>query len=184
MAKRRLLEWMRDTLNAHVCNNVDPAVERKAMDTAYRKVAPMVTRLVAKKYKPADMEVLAKYEVSHLDSCIRLTLPDARVVEFNYRDGEGVVTALGKCYSRMYLADDLLASAFDTYVAAKDAHEKETKRRVAAYYALIRSAATVEDLVEVWPEAAALLPATQIMAPLTDEQLALIRADTLQRKAA
>lgn len=185
MAKRKLLEWMRDRLNQHVNDNVDPPAERKALDTAYRKIAPMITRLVAQKYKPTDMAILEKYGAASLDDCIRLTLPDSRVVEFEYRHGEGATTPNARgCQSRMYLANEIIAAAFDAHATAKEAHEKETQKRITAYRTLIRSASTVEDLVEVWPEAAALLPATAVMAPLTEEQLALIRADTTERKAA
>lgn len=184
MAKRRLLEWMRQTLNEHVYKSVDPAAERKAMDSAYRKVAPMVARMVARKFKPEEMKILTKYGVSTEDTCIRITMPDSRVVEFELREAEAVTVPYGRCQNRMYLGDDILMAAYDAHAKAVEAHKDETARRIEAYRTLIRSAATVEDIVEVWPEAAKLLPATAVMAPLTEEQLALIRADTSQRVAA
>lgn len=186
MAKRRLLEWMRDRLNAHVSEKVDPPLERRAMDAAYRKLAPAVTRVVQKKYKPTDMAVLEKYEVARRDTCVTLTLPDARVVQFRYRTEEEAptVAATRDCCSRMYLADESLAQLYDAHWKAAEAHKNETKRRVEAYRTLVKFAVTVEDVVEVWPEAAQILPATALSAPLTDAQLALIRADTSERAAA
>lgn len=184
MAKRKLLQWMRDRLSTHVHQKIDPPAERKAMDAAYKKVAPLVTKLVQAKYKPADMAVLKKYEVAQVEDCIRLTLPDARVVEFSFRDGGGPVTPAGRCYNRMYLADEAIAAAFDAHTKAVEAHADETRRRLEAYATLIRSSATVEDIIAVWPEAAELLPATAVMAPLSPEQLAIIKADTVERKAA
>lgn len=183
MAKRRLLEWMRRRLYLHVEEAVDPPAERKAMDAAYRKAAPMVTRLVHKKFKPADMLVLEKYGVANAETEIKLTLPDARVVQFKLREDDAVKTA-DRYGSKMYLADHALMEAFDAHAKTVDAYEAETKRRQEAYRALIRSAAYVEDIVEVWKEAAALLPATALTAPLTPDQMALIRADTAQRKVA
>lgn len=185
-AKRKLLQWMRDTLNNHVQERVDPPAERKAMDAAYKKVAPLVSRMVQKKYKPIEMEILRKYEVASRDACIRMTLPDSRVVSFDYRteDEAPLVAEMRNCRGRMFLADDPLMIAYDAYKKAEEAHKDERQRRVAAYGTLIRSAATVEDIIEVWPEAAALLPATAMMAPLTPEQLALIDTDMLERKAA
>lgn len=184
MAKRRLLEWMRDRLSSHVHEKVDPAAERKAMDVAYRKITPMVTRMVARKFKPEEMKILAKYSVSNEDTCIHITMPDSRVVEFELREADAVTVPYGRCQNRMYLGDDVMMAAYDVHQKAVEAHEAETKRRIEAYRVLIRSATTVEDIVEVWPEAAALLPATAVMAPLTEDQLALIRADTQQREAA
>jgi hypothetical protein len=184
MAKRKMAEWMRDKLVCHVKRTVDPQAERKAMDVAYKKVAPMVTKVVVKKYKPADMDVLAKYDLTYLDGCIRLTLSDSRVEEFDYRDGEGVRVPNHNCHSRMFLADEPLTEAFDAYSKAKQAHEVERERRIEAYRTLIRSAAFVEDLIEMWPEAATLLPASAMVAQLTPEQMALVQADTHERKAA
>lgn len=186
MSKRKLLQWMRDTLTNHAKERVDPPAERKAMDAAYKKAAPLVSRMVQKKYKPTEMEILRKYEVATRDDCIRMTLPDSRVVTFNYRteDEAPLVAQANNRRGRMFLADEPLMLAYDAYTKAEEAHKDERQRRVAAYGTLIRSAATVEDIVEVWPEAAALLPATAMMAPLTPEQLALINTDMLERKAA
>lgn len=185
MAKRQLLNWMRDKLLTHVNAKVEPTKEKKKMDTTYAKLAPMVTRLVEAKFKPADMAVLAKYSVAKRDDCINITLPDARVVNFNFRKDEGPMVAMQRnCHGRMYLGDDRLAAAFTQHAAAVSAYTDERERRIAAYAALVRNARFVEDVVEVWPEAAALLPATVVMAPLAPEQIALIRADTVDRKAA
>lgn len=184
MAKRRMREWMRDRLIMHVNKTVDPAPERKAMDAAYRKLAPMIARLVAHKFKPADMDVLTKYGVSTADTCIKLTLPDARVVQFQLRATDAVRVPVGRCSGRMFLADHAIMAAYDHYSETLAAHKDETRRRVEGYDALIRNASSVEDIVAVWPEAAALLPATAIMAPLTREQLALIELDRSQRRAA
>lgn len=184
MAKRPLREWMRDVLNRHVSSKIDPPAERKAMDAAYRKAAPMVSRMVARKFKPEEMKILTKYGVSNLDTCIKITMPDARVVEFELREADAVAVPSGRCQGRMYLGDDILMAAYDAHHKSVEAHENETNKRIAAYRALIQSASTVEDIIAVWPEAAALLPATAVMAPLTDEQLALIRADTTEREAA
>jgi hypothetical protein len=180
-----MLQWMRDKLSSHVHSKVDPPVERKAMDAAYKKVAPLVSKVVQAKFKPADMKVLAKYKVAQPDKCIRLTLSDMRVVEFKFRSDEDAPLApRTNCYDRMFLGDEALTAAFDAYMKAKDAHDDETKKRLCAYASLIRNSSTVEDIIEVWPEAAALLPATEIMAPLSPEQLAIIKADADQRLAA
>lgn len=112
MAKRRLLEWMRERLNRHVSEKVDPVVERKAMDGAYRKIAPMVIRMVARKFKPEEMKVLAKYGVSDKDTCIRITMPDSRVVAFELRETDAVTVPSGGCQNRMYLGDEAMMGGF------------------------------------------------------------------------
>lgn len=183
MAKRKMLSWMRLQLINHVNEHVVPLNEKKALDAAYKRLEPMVTKIVQKKFPPNEMEILLKYGVAEHDNCIRITLNDSRVVTFSY-EGDGVLVPNYSCSSRMYLADARATAAYDAYEKACELYETETNRRREAYKHMINSAMYFEEIVAIWPKAAELLPETALSAPLTPEQIAAIKFDQEEREAA
>jgi hypothetical protein len=185
MAKRRLLQWMRDRLVSHAEKTVAPAKETKAFDAAYAKAEPLVRKIVEAKFKPADMAICEKYGVARRDQCIRVQLADGSVEEFSFVDKEASPLVVGRsCYDRMYVADAKASAAIEAWKAARDALEDEKKRRVAAYTALVAASTTIEDIAAVWPEAAIVLPPATDLIPLGPEQIALVETDMRERKAA
>lgn len=184
MAKRRLLQWMRDRLSAHAEKVVIPAAEKKTLDAAYAKAAPLVTATVAKKYPPSDMKVLRKYSAGSQHDSIKLQFPSGVVTEFKFEKDEGPYTARASYDDRIFLADAPTTAAVEKWEAARDAYVTERKKRMTAYRALIDGASTVEDIVDVWPEVKGILPAGSPPIPLGPEQIALVKADLRERKAA
>lgn len=185
MAKRRLLQWMREKLIAHATNNVSPAKEAKALAAAFKKAEPLVRKLVEAKYKPADMIVCAKYSLTKPDACVRVQYPSGAVQQFDFPDMETApVVTSGSCYNRMFLADDKTATAVEAWVAARDAFRAESKKRIQAYTALVQASTTVEDVIAAWPEVAELLPAANDLIPINPEQIAILQADLKEREAA
>lgn len=185
MAKRRLLQWMRDKLIAHAEKSVSPAKETKVLAAAYKKAEPLVRKLVEAKYKPADMAICAKYDVTKPDACIRVQFPNGGVEQFDFSDMETApIVVKGNCYSRMFLADDKTAAAVEAWVSARDAFKAECNRRIKAYRALVLASSSVEDVVASWPEVATLLPAASDLIPINPEQIAILQADLREREAA
>lgn len=185
MAKRRLTQAMRDRLVLYAQKNVAPAQETKALAAAYKKAEPLVRKIVEAKYKPADMVVCAKYELTRPDACVRFQLPNSVVTEFSFESEAVAPIVVGNnCYSRMYLADEKAAAAIEAWVSARDALKVEFKKRVEAYHALAAGSTYVEDVVAVWPEVADLFPADNALIALGPDQIALVRADIQERKAA
>lgn len=185
MAKRKLLQWMRDKLIVHATNTVAPAKEAKALTSAYRKAEPLVRKLVEAKYKPADMVICEKYGLTRRDSCIRVQYPNGVVQQFDFSEKEtSPITPDSSCYGRMYLADEKAAAAIEAWVAARDAFKAESTKRVNAYRALVQASSTVEDVVAAWPEVANLLPAPTDMIAFDPEQIAILQADQREREAA
>lgn len=185
MAKRKLLMWMREKLIAHATNNVAPAKEAKALAAAYKKAEPLVRKIVEAKYKPADMAVCQKYDLTKPDACIRVQFPSGAVEQFDFASTEiAPIVTKGSCYSRMYLADEKTANAVEAWVAARDAFKAEAKRRVQAYTALVHASTSVEDVIAAWPEVANLLPAANDLIPINPEQIAILQADMREREAA
>ncbi len=185
MAKRPLRVWMRDKLIAHAENNVAPAKEAKALAAAYKKAEPLVRKIVEAKYKPADMAVCAKYELTKPDTCIRVQFPSGGVEQFDFADAASApIIVKGNCYSSMYIADDKTAAAVEAWVTARDAFKTEKNRRIQAYKALVHVSSTVDDVVAAWPEVATLLPEATDLIPISPEQIAILQADRKERVAA
>lgn len=186
MAKRILRVWMREKLIAHAETNVSPAKEAKALAAAYKKAEPLVRKLVEAKYKPADMAVCAKYDLTKPDTCIRVQFANGGVEQFEFANSESapIVTSKGNCYSRMYLADDKATAAVEAWVSARDAFKAEKNKRIQAYKALVNVSSTVDDVVAAWPEVAKLLPEATDLIPINPDQIAILQADLKEREAA
>lgn len=185
MAKRRLMQWMRDSLKGHANTVVVPPKERKALDAAYRKAEPLVLAMVAKRFPPAEMKVLAKYGCTAALTKVRVQLPNGAVLQFEF-DGERAPKTPDTYSYRntMFVADATTGAAIERWEAAVKAYEEERQKRLAAYKALIDGASYIEDVIDVWPEAAGVLPAGSPPIPLGPEQIALVKADLRERKAA
>lgn len=184
MAKRRLLQWMRDRLVAHANQVVIPASQKKALDAAYKYAAPRVRLAVEKRYPPAEMKVLRKYGAGCAQQTVKLQFPTGVVTEFKFTEGEFPYTASLPYNERMFLADAATAAAVERWEAARDAYKAERDKRLTAYKAMINGASTVEDIVALWPEASGILPAGSPPIPLGPAEIALVKADIRERKAA
>jgi hypothetical protein len=185
MAKRKLLQWMRERLKAHASEVVTCSTEKKVLDAAYSKAAPLVTAVVQQKFPPADMKVLKKWHSACFCSAVKLSNPDGAVVEFKFENEDGPLRADHYEYRhQVYLASAATAAAVEKWKTASDAYTGERKKRIAAYGAMIDGSSTVEDLIAMWPEAAGVLPSGSPPIALGPEQIAIIKADLRERKAA
>jgi hypothetical protein len=185
MAKRKLLQWMRDLLTKHAETVVVPVGEKKALDAAYKKAAPLVRGLVEKRFPTADMKVLKKYGAA-CDLCdVKLTLPNGVVTQFKFNEDDRPLGRDTYEYRNvMHLADTKMAAAVECWLAAVETFKTERAKRLTAYKALIAGSSNVEDIVEFWPEAKGILPAGSPLIPLGPEQIAVVKADLRERKAA
>lgn len=185
MAKRKLLQWMREQLKEHAEKVVLCSAEKKALDVAYKKAAPLVTAIVHQKFPPAEMKILKKWKSASVEDDPKLSTPDGSVIEFVFEKDDYPLYPGGYDYNRqIYVANAATAAAVEKWVVARDAYKAERKKRLDAYRAMIDGSSTVEDLIGVWPEAAGVLPAGSPPIALGPEQIAIIKADLRERKAA
>lgn len=185
MTKRPLLMWMRDKLRQHAKEAVIPAKEKRALDATYAKAKALVRAIVEKKFPPDAMKVLEKFHVSTVLSDPKLQFPNGGVTEFTFADDDAPMRPDTYEFNRqMFLADAKTAEAVEKWEAARDAYKAERERRLTAYGALIDGARFVEDICDMWPEVNGLLPAGSPPIPLGPEQIALVKADQRERKAA
>lgn len=184
MTKRPLRAWMRDKLLAHANNVVQPASEKTVMESAYLKAAALVKPFVEKKYPPRDMRMLERYRCVSGYSDFKLQSPDGTVDQFKFETIDIPLTPSNSEYRQIYLVDLRAFAAVTAWSGAVQAFKKERQKRLDAFATLVRSVSYVEDITEVWPEAATLLPAREMTAPVAPEQIAIIKADMKERKAA
>lgn len=185
MAKRKLLQWMREQLKEHAEKVVLCSAEKKALDAAYKKAAPLVTAIVHQKFPPAEMKILSKWKCGSVKDDPKLSIPDGTVIQFVFERDDYPACPSGYEYNRqIYIANATVAAAVEKWIAARDAYKAERKKRLDAYSAMIDGSSTVEDLIGVWPEVAGVLPAGSPPIALGPEQIAIIKADLRERKAA
>lgn len=178
-------EWMRDKLRAHITGAIKPAKEQKALDVAYKALAPLVMKIVTTKYPPKDMKICERYGVAAIDDCVMLQLTAGGVDRFTFSAGEGPLVAQDRgCRNRIYLADEETTQAFNAWSKSRDALREEVRKRYDAYAALIKAANTVEDVIAIWPEAATILPPEALPVALGPKEIELLKADQAERKAA
>lgn len=184
MAKRRMQAWMRDKLKAHAEKTVIPDREYRVLEATYKRASQLVRKAVQAKYPARDMRVLRRYNCTSFEVKAKLHAPDGSVLEFTFATNDAPHIASYHYGQHMYLADEATSSAVETWVDARNAYDQERKERLAAYRALIDGSSYVEDLIEVWPEAEGVVPANALPIPLGPEQIALVKRDQKERKAA
>lgn len=187
MAKLRLLAGMKETLRANVRQHVVPRNLKAALDTAYALCLPAVKAAADKKWPSADLKVLRKYELTTKMSRVQCTNKLGQVKTFHVAESDEIELPDKSWYSerqRVPMITDKETAVLDQWLDAHEAYNIEFDKRVKAYDALIHGANYLEDLLEIWPEAAALVPRTggAILA-LGPDQIAVIRRDLAEQRA-
>jgi hypothetical protein len=176
---------MRDKLTNYAKEAVQPAAEKRALDAAYLRALPLALAVIEKKYPPRDMRVLQKYGSAAATENFNIQSPEGGVAEFKISDDRDMpLTPTNKGYGVIYLGDARTYAALMAWAKAKDEFEVERKKRIHAFMTLVNSVSYVEDVTEVWPEAANVIPSRELTAQVAPEQIAIIKADMRERKAA
>lgn len=190
MAAVRLLQSHRDFLHAMAGEQVKCPAEEAADAKAYAKAMPIVRKIVEKKYPPADMKLLAKYEAAVPDRCIRLQLAAGGVEQFCFRDEADFPLRPngynGGCNRHIYATDEKATEIVSACLTVAAAFKKAMATKLGDYNALIDHSTTLEQVEGVWPAASALRVRLNRAVPvvLSDEVIARIRADVTPLKRA
>ena len=181
----RMNEALRERLNKEVTQLVHlPELGRAEME-AYNNAAPLVREAVEKKYPQKDMKICAKYEAASVDDCIKLQLTAGGVQEFRFIEKTGPLVVKKTYSGQVYLADDPTTTAVLDWVEAHETHDKQLRALRNDYHALIQSAKTLEEVLEIWPEVAGveLYARSNALTILSADVIARIRADVATRAA-
>ena len=182
MAKLRLMASMKHVLMQSVTEHVKPDKPVELLKKLYDKALPLVLANVAKKYPATDMAVLKRYENTNEHDSLLLMLSTGGVVKFELT-APLTVTMPQRHYHQSILIDASTTVAVDAWQDANTSYKKEYEKRFAAYRALIQGATYLEDLLEVWPEAAAIVPRQGAIIALGPEQIEIIKRDRAERAA-
>lgn len=182
MANLRLTAYARSTLRDLALKLVNCPAERQALESAYVIASRAIRAAAEAKYPPRDMAVLKKYEKAGIDDCIRISVDPGKISRFTFKDGTGPLMPDCKI---IILSDTQLASFLD-WVDAGTALGTAEKIKLGDYYSLIASARTLEQVVEVWPEAERVRSdiGGNAISVLSDDVLDRIRADVAVRQGA
>jgi hypothetical protein len=184
MPKLRLNDTSRRMLRALASDTVSCPEEEAALAAAYAAAEPLVRKMVKEKYPPRDMEVLHKYGAAEQDDCIKMQLHAGGVTQFNFTKDTGPLVVERTTSGAIYLASPDVTDAVLAWEAATAALKKAKTDKLNDYYALVNSVSTMEDVEEIWPDAASVRPrlGSHALTLLSQETIARLKADIASRK--
>lgn len=195
--KLRLLKYHRELLVRNAEEHIYPTALRTAYDKAYKLAAHEVSHAVAKKFSPTEMNVLQKYDLMQPQRVVRV-INDSLVDQFDFfhrwQNGEFVQEIAyprapwrhsGYNTGQMFAITKTGYEAVQAWKDAKEAFDTEYTKRRQAYHALIQGANYLEDLLEIWPEAAQIVPRTNgAIVAMGPEQIDAIKRDLDEQRRA
>lgn len=181
MSVVRMNESHRTFLCTLASEQVRCDAEEKADKIAYAKAVPLVCKILEAKFPAKDMKLLAKYEVAHPDTCVKLQLTAGGVVQFEFRDEKAAPMRPDRyeCRNQIYAADDAATAAVSASLTAKGALAKARAKKLEDYRALVMNTPTLEQIESVWPAAKVLRERLNRTLPVTlsADVIARIKAD-------
>jgi hypothetical protein len=188
MANKRLNDRDRTALLSFARQQIAATTDTAEIDAAYNKAADAISAAVRKENPPADMKVLAKYDLAHPDACIYVSTGGSNYEQFSFRTDDKRVplrpyAARGCGYGRrnaILLTGDA-EKAFDAYRDLVEADKAARDGRASYFKALIYGTPSFNALAEVWPAAEAMreriVGTGTALAVLSSEVIDRLKAD-------
>lgn len=186
MTSYRLNPAARRALNNLVTEIVHSPETQAAVETAYRAARDRLIPIILERFPSDDMAVLRRYDcietADYIDIC--LDNDNRGWARFAFHEGEAPTRPER---GRVGLIVDF--ETFQLVVAwshACDTHRETLSGIRGDYSALIRSAKTFEEVVEVWPEAEqcrSRIRGLPVVANINPDLIARLRADMARRAA-
>ena len=185
---KRLSGHDRDALMGFADRQIEATEDRTALDAAYDAAAEAISAAVRKDNPPADMKVLAKYEMATPDNCIPVSTGGTNFDQFNFRPDDKRIPmrpisrrGCGWSARKPTLLEGAASEAYDAYVAADKARKAAVKARYSDFKALIYGTTNFNALAEVWPAVEAMrekiVGTGTALAVLSSEVVDRIKAD-------
>lgn len=167
MPKTRLNRGSRDAALEYIKANLTTPKEQKRYDKAVKRAYEVIVEAANKKFPPADMDVLAKYNQTRGDTCGAVVTPSGQVIGFElpagfygrskgpwYRadDYPAIRVPRGSCNIRNLKTTETGGRAVAEYDAATQVLTEARTVKLRDYAALIEGARYIEDVVDVVPE--------------------------------
>lgn len=185
---KRLSDHDRTALCHFANKQIEATEDRAALDNAYEQAAEVVSAAVKKDNPPAEMKVLAKYDLAAPDGCIDISTGGGDYDRFTFRAGDKRMPM--RPYSRrgcgygsrrpILLEGDDAEKAL-AFFAADKARKSAVGARFSDFKALIYGTTSFNALAEVWPAVEAMrekiVGTGSALAVLSSDVVARIKAD-------
>ena len=109
--------------------------------------------MIGKRFPPADMELLDRYEVARRDTCIRCVSEDRRVIQFVFREEDAPLVPSRSCSTRNIAVGKKCMDAIENWQARQLERNRTIRELQRHCETLIHTARHAEDIIEVWPAA-------------------------------
>lgn len=184
MPSTRLNQQIRQALSNLVREIVTCPEETSAVDLAYTNTSQPIIQALLDRYPSDDMAVLKRYDYAGLADRVDIEGPGVGYTQFVFRcdDPSRPLVPMNDVVLLDVDLYSLVRMWTDRRIALKDA----LGIKQADYFALIRHAATLEEVEEVWPEAEQVrrrVRGVPVVAGLDADVMARIAADVAARKS-
>ena len=182
MTKTRLTKTHRAKL-MHFAKEKINVPETKAREAAYLQAAIMVSEDIKKVFPAKDTDVLRRYKVAKRAALIKGCSPEGQFIDFTFEYTCDQAPWAPDLYNALWSLKlrKATVSAIEKFKTAQYAEEKKISEKLDAYNALVQSAKTFEDVVDVWAGAEALrgkiCAQKTALSALSKDQISFIKAD-------
>lgn len=154
MTKIRLNKTHRAIISEYGQGVIEKLIDRAALDAAYETMLAGANAAIRRKFPEAEMLILRKPNLSTVDRCLKMQFPTGRVDGFTFdsKDHERVADLpyrRGCGSSDVFAVDEATEAAFESYQLLQKAYRDERSRKRANLDALVESARTLDDILEV-----------------------------------
>lgn len=155
--KTRMNNAHRDVLREFAHKKIVEVVDRKLEDKLYAKLITKTNSVIRKKYPEKDIEVLRKYELTRVDTCLVFQFPSGRVggITFEEEEAEDKIAEMPYtrgCNSRAgeaFAVDSEIEELIEQYTKERDKNREIISNKRKDCNTLINFAKYVEDVLEV-----------------------------------
>jgi hypothetical protein len=185
MAKLRLTNSMRHNLKELAKTLIQVPSGKSTLDSAYANLKPHIIALIHEKFPPKEMVILDKYKYASTAQNVRLQLTSGGINEFRFNDKDEHIPFVSHNHgwqTPILPANEEITKLFDAWIDARTKYKDAVAVIFADYEVLIRNANTLEDVIEIWPEAVQLRPKpAQLPSPISADIITRIKSDVAQR---
>ncbi|TXH53901.1 MAG: hypothetical protein E6Q97_11975 [Desulfurellales bacterium] len=174
--------------NKRLSNQVEATEDMSALDAAYDRAADAISAAVKKANPPADMKVLAKYDMASSDPCVPVSTGGSNYAWFYFRADDKRIPlrpasrrGCGSGNRDAVLLDGADAEAHREYERLTAERKKAVATRMRDFKALINGTPSFNALAEVWPAVEAMreriVGSSTALAVLSDDVVQRIKQD-------
>ena len=151
---KRLNKDDRRWLKNFAAKQIETPKETEAEEEAYQALLPEVIRAVLKRYPVADMDILAKYDMTTLSSQFYMNAWSSEYMfELRPADFDELNPRIPSGYGswRVLLVDDAVTKLFNTWFLAYRAKKLAYEKKLDQYGMVIQSCNTYNEIATIWP---------------------------------